>query len=121
MDRLPLQPTQLASTLSYPSPGLLPRKPGQATSGSTPLRRKFVISVELTAALLVIFTEVGYRGFIDTPMTQALSKERLTPENVALKRVAEPEEVAKFISFLLSDESSYITGAILNVDGGWMC
>ena len=33
-------------------------------------------------------------------------------------RIAEPEDVAKAVAFLGSDEASYITGAVLNVDGG---
>jgi NAD(P)-dependent dehydrogenase (short-subunit alcohol dehydrogenase family) len=35
-------------------------------------------------------------------------------------RLGEPEEVAKAIAFLASDEASFITGAILAVDGGYL-
>jgi NAD(P)-dependent dehydrogenase (short-subunit alcohol dehydrogenase family) len=39
----------------------------------------------------------------------------------ALGRDGQPEEVAKLVAFLLSDESSYITGECISIDGGWHC
>jgi len=63
-------------------------------------------------------------GAIDTPMVQAssLSKEQLDGilNNVPLKRMGQPEEVAAAVVFLSSEEASYITGATLFVDGGWL-
>ena len=40
---------------------------------------------------------------------------------VALQRTGKPEEVASLIAFLLSSESSYMTGMAVNIDGGWIC
>jgi NAD(P)-dependent dehydrogenase (short-subunit alcohol dehydrogenase family) len=38
---------------------------------------------------------------------------------VALKRFGTPAEIGNVVAFLASDEASYVTGATINVDGGW--
>ncbi len=59
-------------------------------------------------------------GFIKTDMTDVLSEE--VKENIhnqiPLKRMGEPEEVANLVYFLGSEESKYITGQVVHVDGG---
>jgi len=49
----------------------------------------------------------------DTP-----EKRSAREETIPMGRLGTPDEVANVISFLLSDDSSYITGAILHVNGG---
>ena len=59
-------------------------------------------------------------GFINTDMTEVLSdkvKEKLI-ENIPLKKLGSPEDVANLAAFLASDNASYITGQVINVDGG---
>jgi 3-oxoacyl-[acyl-carrier protein] reductase len=59
-------------------------------------------------------------GFIDTDMTRALSEEQIQAltKNIPLGRIASPDEVSSVVAFLLSDDSSYITGENINVNGG---
>ena len=59
-------------------------------------------------------------GFVRTAMTDALTPEvkEKALENVALKRFAEAEDIAKAVLFLASEDASYITGHILSVNGG---
>jgi 3-oxoacyl-[acyl-carrier protein] reductase len=59
-------------------------------------------------------------GFIDTDMTAGLSdqlKENMLA-HIPLKRFGKPEDVAAAVKFLASEEAGYITGAVLNVNGG---
>ena len=60
-------------------------------------------------------------GFIETPMSGGKGAAERFPALVqgsALKRGAQPEEVAELASFLASDRASYITGAAIPIDGG---
>jgi NAD(P)-dependent dehydrogenase (short-subunit alcohol dehydrogenase family) len=60
-------------------------------------------------------------GSIDTPLTWRKASEeiiKMTKEMTPLKRIGTPEEIAKMIVFLSTDDSSFITGSLVVVDGG---
>ena len=59
-------------------------------------------------------------GFIETDMTAALSDSArlLAQGSIPMSRLGTPEDVAKAVAFLASDEAAYITGAVIHVDGG---
>lgn len=61
-------------------------------------------------------------GFIETEMTEKLSEDVLQKwrEGIPLKRGGTPEDVANACIFLASDLSNYITGQVLQVDGGML-
>ncbi|TKA62493.1 hypothetical protein B0A49_11130 [Cryomyces minteri] len=63
-------------------------------------------------------------GEINTPLmdkANAIHGEQWHAANTAMKRMGSPQEVAACIVFLLSDESSFVTGATISCDGGWNC
>jgi 3-oxoacyl-[acyl-carrier protein] reductase len=59
-------------------------------------------------------------GFIETDMTDSMGKEKLDEykKTIPLKRFGHSDDIANLVSFLASDQSNYITGQIIAVDGG---
>lgn len=59
-------------------------------------------------------------GFIETNMTDVLKQEVKDEiaKNIPLKRMGTPQDVANVVKFLASEDSSYITGQVISVDGG---
>lgn len=61
-------------------------------------------------------------GYIQTDMTNKLSEEATQAfmQVIPMKRAGTPEDVAKVVYFLCSDDSSYVTGQVINIDGGML-
>jgi 3-oxoacyl-[acyl-carrier protein] reductase len=85
----------------------------------------------LIGLTMAVAREIGSRnitcnavapGFIETAMTSTLSDEikQSALKMIPLGRVGTPEEVANCVAFLASEEAAYITGHVLNVNGGML-
>lgn len=69
-----------------------------------------------------ILVNVVAPGFIDTDMTSVLGekvKDNILSQ-IPLGRYGSPEDVAKLVTFLASDDNQYITGQVINIDGGML-
>lgn len=87
---------------------------------------KFAV-IGITQAVAIEYGKYNVRvnciipGWIDTPMVHRLFGEKLPPSSATaapLRRVGQPEDVAKAALFLCSEDANYITGTVFTVDGG---
>lgn len=60
-------------------------------------------------------------GWVNTEMNKELSEDFVEEETerILVKRFAEPEEIAKVVAFLASEDASYVNSTVIKVDGGW--
>ena len=83
--------------------------------------------ISITKAAALEHGEQGIRanaicpGFVETAMSGGKGAGERFPQMIAataLKRAAQPEEIAEVASFLASDRAGYVTGAVVPIDGG---
>ncbi len=80
-----------------------------------------------TRSQAVTYATAGIRfncvapGYVNTPLLKNLPKETTDAMvgKMPIGRLAEPDEIAKVIAFLASDDASIVTGALINADGGY--
>ncbi len=81
----------------------------------------FTRSIAMELAPKGITVNAVAPGVVETKMSGEVirrAKDRIL-DSIALKRLGTPEEIARVVAFLASDESSYITGEVIRVDGGF--
>jgi NAD(P)-dependent dehydrogenase (short-subunit alcohol dehydrogenase family) len=115
-------PTGGGSIVNWASIGGLGASPGTSAYSAS---KAGVISFTKSAA--VEYGMQGVRanavcpGFVETALTGGPGSGARFPQLIeasALKRAGQPEEVAELASFLASDRASFITGAVISIDGG---
>ena len=91
-----------------------------AKAGIMGLTRSMSLEVA-SAGIRVNAVAPGYTrtDFVQQALDEGIQREEWMLERVPLNRLAEPDEIARVVRFLASDEASYITGQTIVVDGGW--
>lgn len=137
-DMIQLNITSLYSTVQYLLPNMIKNQDGNIIVISSIWGEKgaacevlysmtkgaqiaFVKSLAKEVALNGIRVNSIAPGAVSTKMLHSFSDEEMTEltNEIPMGRLARPKEVADAVGFLLSEQSSYITGQVLGVNGGW--
>jgi len=81
----------------------------------------FTRSIAMELARKKVTVNAVAPGVVETEMSSEVIRraQDIILNSVALKRLGQPEEIAKVVAFLASDDASYITGEVIRVDGGF--
>lgn len=131
-DQKPDYPTNVLTRIRLrllASAGQQRKKRDHETFESTVFARKSSQAVNLSSrdtAMLDAYYIFSLSGFVDTVMLNKSSPEfHATEANlenfVPMKRMGKPEEIGTLIATLLGDDTTYVNGAVVTVDGGMAC
>jgi 3-oxoacyl-[acyl-carrier protein] reductase len=100
-------------------------KPGRLTySVSKSGLNAFTRSLAVEVAPYNILVNAVAPGYVNTELTQQNNTEQDLQnirKTIPMQRLAEPEEIARLVTFLCSEENTYLTGQCLVIDGGYTC
>ena len=104
----------MASIVAHGPGNLMGADYAASKAGLVSLTRSFA----LEAARFGIRCNAVSPGIVETDMADGISDEAIGKMAIPLGRLATPQDVANSVVFLLSSESSYLTGQVIHVDGG---
>jgi len=100
-------------------------KPGRLTySVSKSGLNAFTRSLAVEVAPYNILVNAVAPGYVNTELTQQNNTEQDLQnirKTIPMQRLAEPKEIARLVTFLCSEENTYLTGQCLVIDGGYTC
>jgi NAD(P)-dependent dehydrogenase (short-subunit alcohol dehydrogenase family) len=100
-------------------------KPGRLTySVSKSGLNAFTRSLAVEVAPYNILVNAVAPGYVNTELTQQNNTEQDMQnirKTIPMQRLAEPEEIARLVTFMCSEQNTYLTGQCLIIDGGYTC